>query len=310
DNCGAGICSSERVVEVGAGMYFSCGLRENGTVACWGLNGVGQLGDGGVEDGYDVAEVVGLSDAVQLSVGLNSACVVRQGGALSCWGDNASGRLGDGTTTSRTSPVNVSSLSNVEEVVMGESHTCARVSGGQLYCWGDNSLGALGNGSASGAVHAPQLVTGVTDATSIAAAYGLTCVAHDAGGVSCWGYNTYGQVGSGETTPQPIPNPTVVSGLTDIVEVAAGGNRVCARANTGTVSCWGENHGPSPVVVSVPGGAEALALGLAHSCAVTPTGAAYCWGGNWVGQVGDGSNVTRSLPTRVQTTEPVTALGA
>lgn len=43
----------------------------------------------------------------------------------------------------------------------------------------------------------------------------------------------------------------------------------------------------------------ALAAGSAHTCGVTPEGDIYCWGANDVGQLGDGTRVSRTAPVRV-----------
>lgn len=40
-------------------------------------------------------------------------------------------------------------------------------------------------------------------------------------------------------------------------------------------------------------------VGSAHSCALTASRSLYCWGANDAGQLGDGTNIDRSLPTRV-----------
>jgi hypothetical protein len=42
-----------------------------------------------------------------------------------------------------------------------------------------------------------------------------------------------------------------------------------------------------------------LALGAAHTCGLTPAGLAYCWGFNQFGQIGDGSNADKLVPTPV-----------
>lgn len=40
-------------IKVTAGSSHSCALRETGRVACWGLNGQGQLGDGTLTNRYE-----------------------------------------------------------------------------------------------------------------------------------------------------------------------------------------------------------------------------------------------------------------
>jgi alpha-tubulin suppressor-like RCC1 family protein len=54
----------------------------------------------------------------------------------------------------------------------------------------------------------------------------------------------------------------------------------------------------------------AVVAGGSHSCALTTGGAAYCWGGNAYGQVGDGSELSRLLPTAVTGALTFAALSA
>ncbi len=49
------------------------------------------------------------------------------------------------------------------------------------------------------------------EAIAIAAGYMHTCAVVSSGNVSCWGYNQYGQLGTGDT--QSCSSPTLVSGL-------------------------------------------------------------------------------------------------
>ena len=55
------------------------------------------------------------------------------------------------------------------------------------------------------------------------------------------------------------------------------------------------------VPVTAPGGVtfSRLATSVIHSCALSTTGAAYCWGANTVGQLGDGTQTDRNVPTAV-----------
>src|SRR5688500_6701742 len=71
------------------------------------------------------------------------------------------------------------------------------------------------------------------------------------------------------------------------------------------VGCADEPTAPT-TIESSPGAAEATVLtfrtisaGLAHSCGLTTQNRAYCWGYNQFGQLGDGTNVNRSVPTAV-----------
>jgi alpha-tubulin suppressor-like RCC1 family protein len=312
DTCSAGICSSLRIVEVDGGQYHTCGRRANGTVACWGSNALGQLGNGSGMDSLSPVAVAGVSTAASLDVGPVSSCVVRMDHSLACWGDNTNGRLGDGTTMLRPTPTTIG-LANVLQVEVGALNACARITSGQLYCWGDNSTGELGDGTTMGPRLSPGAVAAIPDAIDVAVGDDFTCALRASGQVWCWGGNVYGELGSGTTSATPNPTPAPVIGFSDAVEIAARGLHACARRASGQVVCWGDNasgalgtstapadRSATPVVAGLPTTAIAeIACGLAHTCARTTTGDVYCWGYNSTGEVGDASYVNRTTPVLV-----------
>jgi alpha-tubulin suppressor-like RCC1 family protein len=117
----------------------------------------------------------------------------------------------------------------------------------------------------------------------------------------CWGANTKGQVGIGNSAITRIPVPVVVPGLTDIRQISSGADHACALRGDGTVWCWGEsiygqlsvasvtNHAPSPVQIPGVTTATQLTTGKYHTCVRTAAGGVRCWGANHpYGQVGGG----------------------
>ncbi|MEO6601092.1 MAG: hypothetical protein ABIQ16_14525 [Polyangiaceae bacterium] len=86
--------------QVAVGRTFSCALRGDQQVLCWGSNAHGQLGRGVGPDVLALdpapAMVVGLGAVSQLVTGDEFACALQGGGTLLCWGSNADGQLGIG----------------------------------------------------------------------------------------------------------------------------------------------------------------------------------------------------------------------
>src|SRR5205085_8274630 len=137
-------------------------------------------------------------------------------------------------------------------------------------------------------------------ATGVAAGGGHTCAVTTAGGLKCWGWNVYGQLGDGtimnRTTPVDV---TALNGR--VAAVAAGGAHTCAVTTAGGLKCWGWNvygqlgdgtsSGPqmrrfrpcstTPVdVTALSSGVAAVAAGFSHTCAVTAAGGLKCGGCN------------------------------
>jgi alpha-tubulin suppressor-like RCC1 family protein len=106
------------VTDVSVGVYSACALRSDGTVACWGDDQYGQLGNPSVTRalGTSYVPVVGVGDILltgvrAVSAGGYSACALLPGAAgIDCWGYNASGQLGNGTTTNSDRAVGVLDL--------------------------------------------------------------------------------------------------------------------------------------------------------------------------------------------------------
>jgi RHS repeat-associated protein len=326
------------VLAISAGQNHTCALTSARGVKCWGLNTNGQLGDGTISNRLTPVNVFLSSHIIAISAGGSHTCALTSSGGAKCWGYNPSGQLGDGTEDiDRLIPVDVSGLtSGVVAISAGEYHTCALTNSGGAKCWGYNNTGQLGDGTEGINRLTPVDVSGlVSGMTGIAAGYYHTCALTSAGGVKCWGYNTYRQLADltinqrltpvdvvwyRYTTPTPTPTitrtptntpsptPTPSSTLVSTpVFLAAGTDFSCGLSTGGGIKCWGFNtsgqlgdgtttNRPIPVDVSgLTNSVVAISTGSEHTCALTNAGGVKCWGDNVNGQIGDGTQFTDRL---------------
>lgn len=149
-----------------------------------------------------------------------------------------------------------------------------------------------------------------------------TCARLTEGSVRCWGWNEYGQLGVDLDGRMNKLSPTIIPGLTDVAELAAGIEHTCARLIDGSVRCWGWNANGQVGDAAAPGGALAprlvpglsnvagLAAGSRHTCAHLADGTVRCWGSNDMGQLGDGTTEERHSPVAVADLQGVTKLVA
>ena len=305
-----------------SGAYHSCAILDDGTVSCWGRNNHGQLGDGTTTDRNTPTQTSSLGNgrsAVAISAGYWHTCAILDDGSVSCWGNGGAGRLGDGTQGDRTTPTQTASLGTgrtAVAIVAGIFHTCVILDDGTVSCWGDNDYNQIGDGTNSDRLTPTQTASLGTNNTAVAISAGEqhTCVILNNGTVSCWGTNTYGQLGDGTSLTRSTPTPTSSLGSgSEAVAITSGSYHICTILDNGTVSCWGRNnHGQlgdgtttdrnTPTQTSSLGnGRTAVAISAGyyhHACALLDDNTVTCWGDNTDGRLGDGTQVDRSSPTQ------------
>jgi len=247
------------VVAISAGGAHACAVMADGGVKCWGKNADGQVGDGlfSFAGALTPVDVVGIgAQAISVAAGGAHTCVLTITGGVRCWGANSSGQLGDGTTIRRATPADVVGLtSGVIALDAGNAHTCALTSGGGVKCWGQNASGQVGDGTSgpdgSGGFIYRALPTDVLGLASGVAALSAgsahNCALTSGGGVKCWGYNFFGQIGNGTRggTNNGVPMPADVTGLASgVAGITTAAGTSCALLSGGTAKCWGQNdHG-------------------------------------------------------------------
>lgn len=288
-------------VQLASGLSHSCVVRRAGTVACWGINSFGQLGDGTTQRSSSAVAVTGVADAVLVAAGTSFTCAMLRDGTAKCWGANYAGQLGDNSKIDRATAAPVMQLSGVTGIATAEYHACAIVSGGNVQCWGKNAEGQLGNGNTMESL-LPTPIASLTDIVQVVAASRFTCALARSGQVHCWGANNLGQLGTGSPNAAPNPSPAVTA-VSDALAIWVGYEHACAVRRSGEVRCWGAaGNGqvgsgavpddasiPKPTAVVGVTGALGISTGGDHSCATTASGAVFCWGANSLGQLGNGT---------------------
>ncbi len=292
---------SSGVLAIQTGVLHSCALTTGGAMQCWGNNFLGQLGDGSTTNRFTPVQVTGLAAGVaDLGAGYYHSCALLTSSELRCWGSNYFGQLGIGIELSRQlTPVAVTGLGGTAvSIAIGREHVCAVLSNGQARCWGNNDHGQLGMGTLSPPRQRlePVSVSGLgSGVQEIAAGADHTCARRADGSVRCWGSNSHGQLGNGQSTRHFVP--IQVAGLpASIQALAAGGRHSCALASGGDLRCWGDNQsgqlghasGPGPhlplPVVGLTATTAAISAGLVNSCALSTGGRVSCWGATPLGQ--------------------------
>ena len=276
-------------VQIAGGMYSACAILASGQVTCWGADAYGALGDGkptGSAMSFSPpVGVVGLqARSLSSSPGFLHTCAVTAAGGVACWGLNE-GVVGQPFVGQVAGPIPVKGVSHAMSVAVGGTFTCAVTAPGSVSCWGANDNGVLGNGATPGSAPTSSAVpvVGIVDAVNVVAGDGYACALHQTGTVSCWGSNTYGQLGNGNSNGEPTSTPTPVLILNNIVEIAGGLDATCARRTDGTVACWGYGFGTSPVTIVGVTQATQITGGISF-CALHATGdvVSWTWGGGWV----------------------------
>ena len=155
--------------------------------------------------------------------------------------------------------------------------------------------------------------------TQIAAGDGFGLALRSDGTVWGWGANRSGVLGAGVPVDTDSDVPVQVTGLSDVIQIAAGGTsamavRVQARRGSvvKTVWTWGNNSAgqlgdgttttsAAPVQVSgidVPA-VTAISAGGAFSMVLGSDGSVWGWGANSLGQLGTGTTASELRPVKI-----------
>ena len=284
-------------IQIEAGAWHTCGIKDDGSAICWGSNSYGQT------------TTVPSGTFTQLSAGGNHTCGIKSDGSAVCWGDNQYGQstapsgtftqLSAGfrhtcglTISSNRAPFTVCWGDNqygqrdpppllFSQISAGGFHTCG-LSSGDIFCWGaGQTIDTTGNATVEfGQSIVPEDKSNWF--TQVSASGYHTCGLKDDGSASsaiCWGTaNHYGQ-----TTV-----PTIPSGIFTQLSTNTGDMHTCGLS-FGNAYCWGagktdtdkaggggwSEYGQS---INPIGAFTQISTGTLHTCGLRSDGSAICWG--------------------------------
>jgi alpha-tubulin suppressor-like RCC1 family protein len=300
--------------EIGADYVLA--VQGQGAVAAWGMNAVGQLGNGTLASSTTPVPASNLSSIAAIAAGSGHSLALKSDGTAWAWGYNTYGQLGNGTNANSWTPIQVNDLSSVVAVSGGGIHSLALRSDGTVWAWGDNSDGQLGSLSVT-TTNTPVQTSNLSGVVAIAAGYFYSLALRSDGTVWAWG--------SGESvngTNTTIFTPVQVSNLSSVVAIAAGTDTSLALKSDGTVWAWGDNsYGElgdgtnggivgTPIQVSNLSGVVAIAVGQFYCLALKSDGTVWAWGYNADGELGNGTTTNSDTPVQVENLANVAAIAA
>jgi alpha-tubulin suppressor-like RCC1 family protein len=236
-----------------SGSMHVCALLGDAGAACWGSNLLGAIG-GGAALGQVVRAPVAVPGAwVRLAAGDLESFGLGADGGVSFWGS-------DLVLNSASTPTSVGWDAGLRALVRSATHGCLIGADGALRCFGRGLEGQLGFVETTTQDRPLRVVPGLGRVGSVCVGDKYTCAAVVDGGVSCFGDNTWGQLGTGNLTASSSPQAVV--GLSAAAQVSCHLHSTCATTVTG-VFCWGDNalgqlgaptpaSSPTPVPVTLP----------------------------------------------------------
>ena len=228
-------------IVTGRPNYYDYGcaffLTTQGEVYACGYNSNGSLGNGTNTHQYTPVRCGALANIVSLAVSgqAYSVYVIDEDKRLWVWGWNGTGQLGLGDLVERRSPILHPSLHSVTKAVItcgyqtdgkiAVGNGLVLLDDGTLWSTGYNGYGQLGHGDTTTRNSFSQIQHAATfiDIATGDGRYPAVAAITDNNELYGWGYNGYGQLGTGDTTHQHMPTKPSTDFQGQVNKVCFGG---------------------------------------------------------------------------------------
>eukprot|EP00958_Prasinococcus_capsulatus_P000378 scaffold30_cov416-Prasinococcus_capsulatus_cf.AAC.35 len=219
-------------------------ITESNALMSFGRNANGQLGLGHTDDVFTPTRVTGVGKPyATVACGAEHTLATTEDGCVYTWGWGKYGNLGLNNRNDQLSPRMVESITgvNVIQTACGWRHCIVVADTGDIYTFGWNKYGQLGLGSNEDAL-TPALVTALAPKDNkipkkVAGGWRHTAAIVD-GSLYLWGWNRFGQLGTGNVTDQDSPQVIDCNGE-EIADIACGWRHTYAITASGDSYSWG-----------------------------------------------------------------------
>jgi alpha-tubulin suppressor-like RCC1 family protein len=329
----SGILAGKTVVSMATGGSHSIALCSDGTMAAWGYNAAGQLGNNSTTNS-SVPVLVTRSSAltgktvVSVAAGNSHSIALCSDGTLVAWGENTYGQLGNNSTTNSSVPVLVTQSGAlggkaVVSMAAGGYHSIGLCSDGTLATWGYNLAGQLGNNSTTNSsvpvlvIQSGALLNKTIAAISAGFLHNLALCSD--GTMAAWGESAYGSLGDSYASLGKVPVLVIMDGALNgksVVEIETGIRSSLVLCSDGTLVAWGDNtsgqlgnnssssYSGVPVFVTQNGvlagkTVVSISAGNSHNLALCSDGTLAAWGDDTYSQLGGYIGFASSVPVLV-----------
>ncbi|MCB0363471.1 MAG: hypothetical protein KDD35_12150 [Bdellovibrionales bacterium] len=207
---------------------------------CLGIDSYGRWGNGSnTYINTSVATPVDPGETyLDISVTRRSVCGVTSSNKMKCWGTFKDGNLGTGDSLDHFSPTPIDSAESYAAIRSGGEYACGLTLIGEIKCWGYS----MTSGGTFTTILQPQTISAPLEVfTQLSVAPTFACAIRSDSRVLCWGSNSSGRLGTGNSTPSDIP---VLTADTDAYSsITTGNDSSCGVTTANVTKCWGSIFG-------------------------------------------------------------------
>jgi alpha-tubulin suppressor-like RCC1 family protein len=299
---------SQTWVKISCGGEFSIGIKSDGSLWVWGINGNGQMGN--TISGFQKAPArLGLDrDWSDISAGGFHCLALKKNGTLYTWGSSTVGQTGLGIISQAiNNPTQVGNDSDWIFISAGYASSYAIKKSGRAYSWGLNNYGQLGDSSSIN-TSIPKIIKSNITFKEISAG-GLFAIAIAKNGTLWgWGYNKSDQLNFDTIPKSEIP--IQIGNDSNWTSISAGFQFCVGIKKDSSIWSWGYNgdgqlgQGISQLNSKMSRIGKSnkwifVASGASFAFAIDKFNSLYSWGSNLDGEIGLVKLQNKNIPTKV-----------